>query len=304
MSVGDGRIYHANVNCSNLESSLAFYRDLLGLGQWSHTAPGTDQDGEAFGLPRARWDAFILGTPGAPRGAPPVVDLLEWKVPRPVGRPYASANQLGFASLVLSRADLTTQREALTRSDARGITAEGDLDGRGGTAFSCLDPDGTRLVLVSGDADRFAGLVVSCSDLERSLPFYVDVLGLEVSDPPAPGAASGNGVHGMTEGAARIECTLTDGQGFAVRLVQWQQPPAEGTPYSQAHHLGIFRVAMLTGDIGADYAALRASGVRCWSPPMALDMGPGIPDLRAILFADPDGATWELIEPGATSSGT
>ena len=102
MSVGDGRVYHANVNCSNLDDSLTFYRDVLGLEQWSHTVPESDQDGEAFGLPRARWDAFILGTPDVPRGSPPVVDLLEWKVPHPVGRPYASANQLGFAGLVLS----------------------------------------------------------------------------------------------------------------------------------------------------------------------------------------------------------
>ena len=302
MSVGDGRVYHANVNCSNLDDSLTFYRDVLGLEQWSHTVPESDQDGEAFGLPRARWDAFILGTPDVPRGSPPVVDLLEWKVPHPVGRPYASANQLGFAGLVLSRADLSAQREALTRANAGGITREGDLDDKGRSAFSCLDRDGTRLVFVSDDADRFAGLVVSCSDLERSLPFYVDVLGLEVSEPPAPCASSGGGVLGIPDGA-RVQCTLTDGHGFAVRLVRWHQPRPQGAPYPEAHHLGIFRVAMLTGDIGADYASLRASGVRCWSPPMALDMGPGIPDLQAILFADPDGAAWELIEPGTTSSG-
>jgi hypothetical protein len=62
--------------------------------------------------------------------------------------------------------------------------------------------------------------------------------------------------------------------------------------------LGIFRVAVLTTDIAADYAELRSAGVYCWSAPADLEMGSGLGSLKAVLFADPDGAAWELIEPG------
>jgi hypothetical protein len=62
--------------------------------------------------------------------------------------------------------------------------------------------------------------------------------------------------------------------------------------------LGIFRVALLTADIAADYAELCSAGVYCWSSPAHLEMGSGLGRLKAILFADPDGAAWELIEPG------
>ena len=40
-------------------------------------------------------------------------------------------------------------------------------------------------------------------------------------------------------------------------------------------------------------------GARRYSPPATLDMGPGLPPLRAVFFADPDGTTLELIEPPA-----
>jgi hypothetical protein len=55
----------------------------------------------------------------------------------------------------------------------------------------------------------------------------------------------------------------------------------------------------MTDDIDADYDQLRADGVICVSPPSHLEMGPGIPKLRAVLFLDPDGTALELIETPA-----
>ena len=83
---------------------------------------------------------------------------------------------------------------------------------------------------------------------------------------------------------------------FAVDLVQWHSPAPEGAAYAAANNLGIFRMALLTDDIDADYAELRERGVTCVSPPATLEMGPGLPELRALLFEDPDGAMLELIE--------
>ena len=48
---------HAGVMVGQLEASLAFYRDRLGLIPSTHTQPETPQDGAAFGLDTAQWDA-------------------------------------------------------------------------------------------------------------------------------------------------------------------------------------------------------------------------------------------------------
>lgn len=275
MAVGNGRVYHANVNCSDLERSLAWYRDRLGLSVWAHTAPEAEQDGAAFGLSRARWDAFILGSGGSAH-TPPVVDLLEWRTPGPIGRPHASAADRGFAELIFERRDIEDQRQALTGASASP------------TGPTSLDPDGTGLRFEAGPNDRFSGLVVRCADPERSASFYATTLGLHEA-PPRAGAP--------TDGAADADALcFEDDAGFSVRLLR--APAGGAAPYESANHLGIFRVAMLTDDIDADHEELVSGGIRCWSAPATLEMGPGIPGLRALLFADPDGAAWELIEPG------
>ena len=46
---------------------------------------------------------------------------------------------------------------------------------------------------------------------------------------------------------------------------------------------------ILTGAAGID-------GVAPYSPPVSVDLGAGLPAVRAVCFADPDGATLELIE--------
>ena len=75
MSFGDARLFHVNVNCSDLERSRQFYTEGLGLDIGARTAPEVAQPGEAFGLERARWDASILlGPRGYDGGA---IDLLQ-----------------------------------------------------------------------------------------------------------------------------------------------------------------------------------------------------------------------------------
>jgi catechol 2,3-dioxygenase-like lactoylglutathione lyase family enzyme len=79
--------------------------------------------------------------------------------------------------------------------------------------------------------------------------------------------------------------------------MQLLDPPPSGPPASEANQLGMYRLALYTDDIDRDYADLVARGVRCLTPPATLEMGPGIPTLRALMFEDPDGTVLELIEP-------
>src|SRR3954447_8877520 len=88
------RIFHVNVNCSDLARSRAFYVDGCGLTEGVRTTPEVAQSGVAFGLDTARWDAWILvGEKGFEGSA---IDLLEWQEPRPEGAAPAALFDTGF----------------------------------------------------------------------------------------------------------------------------------------------------------------------------------------------------------------
>src|SRR4051812_31892018 len=95
----DARIFHVNVNCSDLARSRAFYVDTCGLAEGVRTTPDVAQSGAAFGLGAARWDAWILvGAAGFDGGA---IDLLEWQEPRPTGR-APGPDEPGFNRIVVA----------------------------------------------------------------------------------------------------------------------------------------------------------------------------------------------------------
>jgi catechol 2,3-dioxygenase-like lactoylglutathione lyase family enzyme len=289
MSVGSGRVYHANINCSALDRSLKLYRDVLGLVPVAYTAPDTAQDGAAFGLESAQWEAWIFGHADS-SGPGPVVDLLQWKVPDPVpmSEGPAGAESTGFCGVVFARRDLLEQRRRLEAAGVKVSATTADSGSGQPGALEVHDHDGTALEVVGGDRDVLAGVVVACSDVSASLPFYRDYLGFTVEE-ETPGRPE------------RARAVLADAGGFRVHLRSLGGRSQTGR--RPANALGIFRVALLTADIDADYAELCSAGVHCWSAPADLEMGSGLGSLRAMLFADPDGAAWELIQPGPTQVG-
>lgn len=143
------RIFHVNVNCSDLGRSLAFYCDEIGLKPRNHTAPESPQPGGAFGFEQVQWNAWMLAGDAGYESV--LLDLLEWRLPQPAGAPPAAGTP-GFARLRLST-----------------------------TANVDRDPDGTALEVVAGDRTALAGVVVNCHDIERSLHHYGEVCGLVAS---------------------------------------------------------------------------------------------------------------------------
>jgi catechol 2,3-dioxygenase-like lactoylglutathione lyase family enzyme len=297
-------VMHVNVNCSDLARSLRFYRDVAGLVPASHTNP-VPQDGAGFGMQgRVQWDAHILQDA---RGfAGPGVDLLEWKEPPPVGKPYQEANHVGFHRIAIAVPDLDA---AYARAREEGAFCyaspmEYPIDPEAGVhvrMFTCLDPDGVAVEFFERpdvEASQLFHVNINCTDLEQTIEWYERVMGMQVRGRSQPGAVSGQGLGlaGEVEWDARL--LWPEGQSaFAIDLLEWKQPKPVGTAYSEANHLGIYRMAFMVEDIKSSHAELIAQGVEC-DPPVFLDMGPEIPidGVWAVFFPDPDGICLELIE--------
>lgn len=299
MPITPSRIYHVNVNCSDLERSLAFYRDAVGLKTMTRTRPESPQPGGAFGLAQVQWDAWILqGDAGA---ATPVLDLLEWTVPAPTGSPVTDPTTTGFNRLAFTTPDLDALHARLVDAGAAVRSAPLPIeldDGSSVRMFVCSDPDGTQIELLEGADTRMSHVVVNCADIDRSRRYYTDIIGLSAHRSLRTRRQPGTvfGIDGDIE--LHAELLVDPATGFMVELVEWVHPSATPGRSRRANELGIFRMAWHTEDIANDYDVLVEAGVECYSPPATLDMGPGLPKVRALFWEDPDGACLELIEAG------
>jgi len=297
MPIGGSRIYHVNTNCTDLVASKRFY-EALGLRPTTHTVPSRPQPGVAFGLAQVAWDAWMLQGDVGFDGLS--LDLLQWTVPKPTGAPPATPWTLGLHHLVI-----TSPTIEATISDARtagGTVVAGPLPVVGPTGTSAAtavvhDPDGVAVQLEAGADSRIARVVVNVTDLDVSVVYYRDVLGLDLVGRWDTHVTDG-AVHGI-EGA--VETSRADfadsGSQFGVSLVQWHHHgTASGPRVRAANELGLFRMAWSTDDCARDEAVVRAAGSVPFAPTGELSVGDDLPLLEVLFWPGPDGECLELIE--------
>jgi len=303
MSLSIQSVMHVNVNCSDLEQSLAFYRDAVGLVPQDHTNP-VPQDGAGFGMTGSvQWDAHILQDARGYAG--PAVDLLQWMVPKPVGAPGQALSHIGFNRLcvVVPDVDAVYRRVmAAGHRVANDLRSEVDALAR---SFVCRDPDGVAIEFREyhcaddrGDHPLLHHVNVNCSDIGRSLDWYERVIGLEAR-PPSLKKTFRADAYGLSAGADLDGRFLWPPQqdAFAIELIEWKSPKPIGASAASANQLGLYRMAFMVADIQWAYDEIKTQGVEC-RPPVFLDMGPEIPidGVWALFFPDPDGTCMELIE--------
>jgi catechol 2,3-dioxygenase-like lactoylglutathione lyase family enzyme len=148
---------------------------------------------------------------------------------------------------------------------------------------------------------------ITVRDLDASVYFYHDLLGLEISTEPSPwfeGPELGHGV-GVPGAVLRQVCLrLGDTQ---LELLEYRTPPSQTERPLLSHSIGASHVAFQVDDIEAAQAALQARGVRFYSGINVVDDGV-LAGWRWVYFADPDGYPLELVEnayerPGGHAAG-
>lgn len=296
MPISASRIYHVNSNCTELERSARFY-EALGLRRVTRTVPLRPQPGDAFGLDEVAWDAWILQSDDGLDGLS--LDLLEWTTPSPTGAPTDLDGEPGYNRLVLEVSDLDATVTAAVERGGSVVGGPIAVDAGGATMRIAMlrDPDGVPVQLVEGASNRILHVVVNCPDIDESLAYYRDVLGLGPMGPVEQMTWKGS-LFGREDDIEVRGAVVSDaGSTFAVALVQWLDPaPVGPVRVRAANEIGLFRMAWSTADCAGDEAVIRAAGSVPLAPTGPLSVGEEIPLLLVLFWPGPAGECLELIE--------
>ena len=135
---------------------------------------------------------------------------------------------------------------------------------------------------------------VTSADIDRSLAFYRDLLGLSLrarGDDLGPDELAITGVQDASARWADLE--LANGQ--VIELIQYLAPP--GTPTRpDPNDPGATHISLRVGDIEATYARLHDAGVPVRSEPVTISEPGAWEGVRCFYASDPDGVTVELIQ--------
>jgi catechol 2,3-dioxygenase-like lactoylglutathione lyase family enzyme len=130
-------------------------------------------------------------------------------------------------------------------------------------------------------------------DVEKSVAFYRDLLGMELVSLAERDPAFAEKVTGIPGAHLKIAYLRAPG-GYYLELIQYLSPP--GTKLdTRTHNVGSAHLAFRTEDLPRMYAALNARGVPFKSPPIEVPAGPNKGNL-AVYCTDPDGITLEFIQ--------
>jgi catechol 2,3-dioxygenase-like lactoylglutathione lyase family enzyme len=148
---------------------------------------------------------------------------------------------------------------------------------------------------------------ITVRDLDRSVRFYHDLIGLEIVTEPSPwfdGPELGHGVG--VPGAALRQVCLRLG-GTMIELLEYRTPPSPTERPLLSHSIGASHIAFQVDDIRAAKAELEDAGVAFYSDINVVDDGV-LAGWRWVYFADPDGYPLELVEnayprPGGHAAG-
>ena len=135
---------------------------------------------------------------------------------------------------------------------------------------------------------------ITVTNLERSLAFWRDVLGFQLSHRPHQTGELASEITGVP--GAGISIAVLKGYGHKIELLEYLAPPKRQHFRPRPCDVGSVHVAFVVDNLDAVLERIAASGWKAAGNPQTLQRGPNT-GKRVVYVRDPDGATIEFMQP-------
>jgi catechol 2,3-dioxygenase-like lactoylglutathione lyase family enzyme len=136
---------------------------------------------------------------------------------------------------------------------------------------------------------------VTVSNLERSVQFWQNVLGFELSHTAHQTGEMAKEITGVAGAEIKLAVLKTPG-GHKIELLEYLAPPNRKDHIDvQACDVGHVHVALLVDDLEAVLERIAASGWKAGGKPQTLRTGPNA-GKQVVYVRDPDGTTIEFMQ--------
>jgi len=136
---------------------------------------------------------------------------------------------------------------------------------------------------------------ITVSNLERSLAFWHDVLGFELSHTAHQTGELAREITGVAGAEIKLAVLRAPG-GHKIELLEYVAPPDRKKDVDlRPCDVGSVHVALLVDDLDAVLEKISASGWKAAGKPQTLTIGPNA-GKRVVYVRDPNGTTIEFME--------
>jgi catechol 2,3-dioxygenase-like lactoylglutathione lyase family enzyme len=136
---------------------------------------------------------------------------------------------------------------------------------------------------------------ITVSNLERSLAFWRDVLGFELSHTAHQTGEMASEITGVAGAEIKLAVVKAPG-GHKIELLEYLAPPDRKRHVDlQPCDVGSVHVALIVDDLAPILNAINASGWKVAGQPQTLQSGPNA-GKRVVYVRDPDGTTIEFMQ--------
>jgi catechol 2,3-dioxygenase-like lactoylglutathione lyase family enzyme len=135
---------------------------------------------------------------------------------------------------------------------------------------------------------------ITVTNLERSVAFWQDVLGFELSHRAHHTCDLASEVTGVP--GADISIAVLKAHGHKIELLEYHAPSDRKRAELIPCDVGSVHVALTVDNLDAALIAIAASGWRAVGKPQTLKTGPNA-GKRVVYVRDPDGTTIEFMQP-------
>jgi catechol 2,3-dioxygenase-like lactoylglutathione lyase family enzyme len=141
---------------------------------------------------------------------------------------------------------------------------------------------------------------ITVSNLEKSLAFWRDVLGFEISHTAHQTGEMAKEITGVAGAEIKLVVLRAPG-GHKIELLEYLGPTDRKRPVLRPCDIGSVHVALTIDNLDAVLQRIAASGWKTAGKPQTLTRGPNA-GKRVVYVRDPDGTTIEFMDPPNQSS--